>query len=94
MVCIRPVELSSCWTSYGERAGGVQVYEKRVRLLTNLNVSEPRGGAWQIAASGHAPIARQTGRRLPCCQYVHVALYLCERLAVAADGDELQSLDV
>ena len=30
----------------------VQVYEKRVRCLTNLNMGEPKGGAWQIAASG------------------------------------------
>ena len=67
MVCMRLTKHSSCWTSYGERAVGVQVYEKRVRLLTNLNVSEPRGGAWQIAASGHASTARQTARRLPCC---------------------------
>ena len=58
---MRPLEVNSCWKSYGERAGRMQVYEKRVRLLTNLNVSEPRGGAWQIAASGHAPTARQTG---------------------------------
>ena len=29
-----------------------QVYEKRVRCLTNLNMGEPKGGAWQIAASG------------------------------------------
>ena len=59
--------VESCWTLYGERAGGAQVYEKRVRLLTNLNMSEPRGGAWQIAASGRAPAARQTARRLPRC---------------------------
>ncbi|KAK9831354.1 hypothetical protein WJX81_004778 [Elliptochloris bilobata] len=33
-----------------------RVYEKRVRCLTNLNLGEPRRGAWQIAASGGPPL--------------------------------------